>query len=103
MVDKYDPTAWNVAVVDGKNYGIPRIYGEGGSPFLPAYNNEWLKNIGYDAPPTTLEELEDVLTKFRNDDPDQNGKKDTYGMSARGKDGQSRYAGVRVFSRKASL
>ncbi|MGI2298142.1 hypothetical protein [Paenibacillus sp. GXUN7292] len=86
MVDKYDPTAWNVAVVDGKNYGIPRIYGEGGSPFLPAYNKEWLKNIGYDAPPTTLEELEDVLTKFRNNDPDQNGKKDTYGMSVRGKD-----------------
>jgi len=86
MVDKYDPTAWNVAVVDGVNYGIPRIYGEGSSPFLPGYNKKWLTNIGYDAPPTTLEELEDVLTKFRNNDPDQNGKKDTYGMSARGKD-----------------
>ncbi len=86
MVDKYDPTAWNVAVVNGKNYGIPRIYGEGGSPFLPAYNKQWLKNIGYDAAPETLEELEDVLTKFRNNDPDQNNKKDTYGMSARGKD-----------------
>src|SRR5690606_34001955 len=56
------------------------------SPFLPAFNAEWLKNIGYDAAPTTLEELEDVLIKFRNNDPDNNGKKDTYGISARGKD-----------------
>lgn len=86
MVDETDKTAWDIGVVDGKNYGIPKFFGEGGSPFIPAYNEAWLKAVGYDAPPKTLEELEDVLTKFRNNDPDGNGKKDTYGVSARGKD-----------------
>ncbi|RXZ83244.1 extracellular solute-binding protein [Paenibacillaceae bacterium] len=86
MVDEMDKTAWDISVIDGKNYGIPKFYGEGGSPFVPAYNEAWLKKIGYNEPPKTLEELEDVLTKFRNDDPDGNGKKDTYGISARGKD-----------------
>ncbi|MDF2648720.1 MAG: hypothetical protein K0Q73_4525 [Paenibacillus sp.] len=86
MVDETDKTAWDVGVVDGKNYGIPKFFGEGGSPFIPAYNEAWLKKIGYNEPPKTLAELEDVMTKFRNDDPDGNGKKDTYGISARGKD-----------------
>lgn len=86
MVDEVDKSAWDIGIIDGKNYGIPKFYGEGGSPFIPAYNADWLKAIGYDAPPKTLEELEDVLTKFRNDDPDGNKKKDTYGISARGKD-----------------
>lgn len=86
MVDDMDKTGWDVGVVDGKNYGIPKFYAEGGSPFIPAYNEAWLKKVGYNEPPKTLAELEDVLTKFRNDDPDGNGKKDTYGISARGKD-----------------
>lgn len=86
MVDETDPTAWDTGVINGVNYGIPKFYGEGGSPFIPAYNADWLKAVGYDEPPKTLEELEDVLRKFRNDDPDGNGQKDTYGISARGKD-----------------
>ncbi|MBO9607071.1 MAG: hypothetical protein J7639_14015 [Paenibacillaceae bacterium] len=86
MIDETDPTAWKTGVVDGKNYGIPKFYGEGGSPFLPMYNSDWLKKVGYNEPPKTLAELEDVLTKFRNNDPDGNGKKDTYGITARGKD-----------------
>ncbi|MFC0329065.1 extracellular solute-binding protein [Paenibacillus sepulcri] len=86
MIDDADPTDWDVPVVDGKNYGIPKIYAEGDSPFVPAFNKAWLTKIGYSEPPKTIAELEDVLTKFRNDDPDGNGKKDTYGLTARGKD-----------------
>jgi len=85
-IDQLDASFWKAGFVGGKNYGIPRTYGEGNSYFLPAYNAAWLKKIGYNAPPDTLAELEDVLTKFRNEDPDGNGKKDTYGFSARGKD-----------------
>jgi putative aldouronate transport system substrate-binding protein len=86
MIDDFDKSAWEVGMIGGKNYGIPKFYSEGGSPFIPAYNEAWLKKIGYSAPPKTLAELDDVLTKFRNNDPDGNGKKDTYGISARGKD-----------------
>ncbi|MNH98516.1 Lipoprotein LipO precursor [compost metagenome] len=86
MIDDADKTAFDIGVINGKNYGIPKVYTEGGSPFIPAYNEAWLKKVGYNEPPKTLAELEDVLTKFRNNDPDGNGKKDTYGITARGKD-----------------
>jgi len=84
-IAEVDEGAWGVGIYKGKNWGIPKLWPNGLSGFLPGYNEAWLKNVGYDAPPTTLEELEDVLTKFVNEDPDRNGAKDTYGMSARGK------------------
>jgi len=86
-VDEVDPNLWEFGKMEGKSYAIPLYWSDGMTPFLPGYNGAWLKAIGYEAPPTTLEELEDVLTKFRNGDPDGNGKKDTYGTTARGKNG----------------
>lgn len=80
-----DEGAWGVGLYKGQNWGIPKLWPNGLSGFLPGYNEAWLKNVGYEAPPTTLEEFEDVLTRFVNEDPDRNGAKDTYGMSARGK------------------
>lgn len=85
-IEEVDPNAWNIGIIDGKNYGVPRIWLNGAYGFIPTYNGEWLEAIGYSEPPKTIEELEDVLTKFRNNDPDQNGQKDTYGISGRGKD-----------------
>ncbi|MGO4275036.1 hypothetical protein AB4Z22_35270, partial [Paenibacillus sp. TAF58] len=61
------------------------VWPSGNSGFIPGYNEAWLKKIGYNEPPKTLTELEDVLTKFVNNDPDGNGKKDTFGLSGRGK------------------
>jgi putative aldouronate transport system substrate-binding protein len=83
-VEAIDPDAWAIGYYDGKNWGIPRVWLNGSYGFIPTYNGDWLKAIGYDEPPKTLEEYEDVLYKFRNNDPDQNGKKDTYGFSSRG-------------------
>lgn len=80
------PNAWVVGKIDGKNWGVPRVWGNGATGFLPAYNGDWLTAIGYTEPPKNLEELEDVLTKFTFEDPDKNGKKDTYGMTGRAKD-----------------
>jgi len=85
-IEEVDPNAWNIGIIDGKNYGVPRIWLNGAYGFVPTYNGEWLEAIGYSAPPKTLEELQDVLTKFRNNDPDKNNQKDTYGISGRGKD-----------------
>lgn len=65
--------------IDGKLYFIP-------SPNT-SYNNtiyvrqDWLDNLGLEQP-TTIEEFEEVLRAFTQDDPDGNGKNDTYGMAA---------------------
>jgi putative aldouronate transport system substrate-binding protein len=80
-VDDLNPNLWKYGSVKGKEYTIPLYWELGASPFLPIYNTKWLKAIGYNEAPKTLEELEDVFTKFRNNDPDGNGKKDTYGLS----------------------
>jgi putative aldouronate transport system substrate-binding protein len=85
-LDELDPTLWTYGLYNGKSYGIPLTWPIGNLAFLSGYNGEWLKNIGYDEPPKTLDEFEDVLRKFRNNDPDGNGEKDTYGISAHGAD-----------------
>ncbi|QYR19563.1 extracellular solute-binding protein [Paenibacillus sp. sptzw28] len=84
-LNSVDSGAWGVGLYNGKNWGIPKVWPGGLDGFIPGYNEAWLKNIGYTEPPKTLEELEDVLTKFVNEDPDKNGKKDTYGLTGRGK------------------
>ncbi|MBP1989930.1 extracellular solute-binding protein [Paenibacillus eucommiae] len=85
-IDKVDKSLWDGVMLNGKMMGIPRYWMEGASFFLPAYNQKWLTAIGYDHAPKTLDEFVDVLYKFTNDDPDGNNKKDTYGMTDRGKD-----------------
>jgi putative aldouronate transport system substrate-binding protein len=84
-LESVDAGSWGVGNYKGKNWGIPKVWPGGNSGLIPGYNEAWLKKIGYNEPPKTLAELEDVLTKFTNNDPDGNGKKDTYGMSGRGK------------------
>ncbi|WJH36557.1 extracellular solute-binding protein [Paenibacillus sp. CC-CFT747] len=44
---------------------------------------DWLDKLGLKAP-TTYDEYVNVLKAFTNNDPDGNGKKDTYGFSAAG-------------------
>ena len=43
------------------------------------YRQDWLSNVGLDVP-TNLEEFEDVLRAFTFEDPDGNGKDDTWGL-----------------------
>ncbi|MDF2645599.1 MAG: hypothetical protein K0Q73_1404 [Paenibacillus sp.] len=84
-LETVDAGSWGVGNYNGKNWGIPKVWPAGNEGFIPGYNEAWLKKIGYNEPPKTLAELEDVLTKFVNNDPDGNGKKDTFGLSGRGK------------------
>ncbi|MBW7459438.1 hypothetical protein K0U00_35820, partial [Paenibacillus sepulcri] len=42
---------------------------------------DWLQKVGVNKLPETLDELEQIFIKFRNEDPDGNGKKDTYALS----------------------
>ncbi|WP_018757696.1 extracellular solute-binding protein [Paenibacillus terrigena] len=65
---------------DGKQYGIPSFE----DPFLSTQllwiRKDWLDNLKLQ-PPTTMEELDKIAEAFVKNDPDQNGKDDTYGVA----------------------
>lgn len=65
---------------DGTLIGIPSITLDGNSCFLRIYRQDWLDAVGLKVP-TTLDELEIVAKAFTENDPDKNGKKDTYGIN----------------------
>ncbi|MEK3732304.1 extracellular solute-binding protein [Paenibacillus sp. FSL M8-0334] len=63
--------------IEGKNYGIyrGRVLGRNGVVF----RKDWLENVGLE-PPQTIDDFYNVLKAFKEQDPDGNGKDDTYGM-----------------------
>ncbi|GGD97643.1 extracellular solute-binding protein [Paenibacillus nasutitermitis] len=62
----------------GHLYGIPRI--RAASNWVLSIRKDWLDNLNLPIP-TTYEELTNVMKAFTENDPDGNGKKDTYGMA----------------------
>ena len=80
---------WRRTMVDGVNYAIPSALSMASTGLLIGFRADWMEAVGvtptqipdreFLAGPDTIEEIEDLLLKFRNDDPDGNGKKDTYG------------------------
>ncbi|WP_159887147.1 extracellular solute-binding protein [Paenibacillus puerhi] len=72
--------AWELTKLeDGKNYGIPRGRDANDVSFL-ILRKDWLDKLGL-KPPTTTDELYEVLKAFKEKDPDGNGKADTFGLS----------------------
>lgn len=65
---------------DGHIYGLPTI-SSGDTAIWPRgpmwYNGEWLDNLGVTELPTTTDEFYDLLVRFRDEDPNKTGKKDT--------------------------
>lgn len=77
--------------------------------FVPMYRLDWLEKLGIEPngalkqlddegrvwivdQPFTQEQHTDILKRFTEEDPDGNGKKDTYGMSGLSTDGEDNYA-----------
>ncbi|AZN39793.1 extracellular solute-binding protein [Paenibacillus albus] len=79
---------------DGKIYALPVIWDIGIDGLDLGFREDWMKKVGVTKTPETIDEMEDLLTKFRNDDPDGNGKKDTYGMTASGENIESMFSSV---------
>ena len=75
---------WQDIQIKGKLYGIPTLNIQGRYPFVPIWRDDWLRNVGINKIPETLDEAEAAFYKFVNDDPDQNGEKDTYALSSMG-------------------
>ncbi|HHV95567.1 MAG TPA: extracellular solute-binding protein [Clostridiaceae bacterium] len=88
VLKNYSEDIINQAKVDGKMYGISK------RPYvnydLLFVRKDWLDKLGLEVP-KTLDEFYNVAVAFRENDPDGNGQKDTYGFSTGGQ-------GIRGFS-----
>ena len=75
---------WTAAKQDGKIYGLPKLNYNGKYHYVPIWRDDWLKNVGIDKIPETVDEAEEAFYRFVKNDPDRNGVDDTYGMSING-------------------
>ena len=73
--------AWLYSAYKGKNYGLPTFIEGGARPRLGTWRKDWLESVGIHKVPETIAEMEEALRRFRHNDPDKNGVKDTYGWS----------------------
>jgi putative aldouronate transport system substrate-binding protein len=74
------PDFLNFSKIDGQIISIPSYVAQ---PYRQpiVYRTDWIKKVGKTGTPRTLVELEELMYLFTNNDPDGNGRKDTYGLS----------------------
>ncbi len=82
-LNQFGPEAWAYASYQGRNYGIPTFAASDRFPPVSVWRKDWLRNVGIKKVPDTVDEMYEALYKFRHNDPDGNGVKDTYGMCPR--------------------
>jgi len=80
-VNEDDPIGWLYGTWNGVNYGIPRIRVSTRWSVPGVWRKDWLRNVGIDKTPETLDEMHEALRRFTFDDPNRSGRKDTWGMS----------------------
>ena len=68
-------------ITNDKLYGINQIKARAAYRKPIVYRGDWMKKVGVEKYPETLEEFETLMYKFAKEDPDGNGKDDTYGLS----------------------
>ncbi len=83
VMEKYPDVKKGIPMADGTIYALPNLTD---SPSIEIYrklfiNQKWLNAVGKKSP-TTTDELYDVLTAFRNNDPNKNGQKDEIPLTA---------------------
>jgi putative aldouronate transport system substrate-binding protein len=77
-LDKY-PSSFDYIKVNGRMYGIPPFNGNEQMAPLLWIRDDWLQKTGM-RPPETVEEMIALARAFTFNDPDGNGKNDTYGL-----------------------
>lgn len=77
----YNETSRRFATVKGKCYGFSTPGGRIPKNEGVLIRKDWLDNLGL-AVPKTMDEYLDVMRAFTRNDPDGNGKNDTYGFGA---------------------
>jgi len=79
------PSIWRFGQdTDGNQYGVPGLSYDGRFHYVPVIRDDWLREVGIDTLPESLDEFEDAFYAFTYEDPDDNGNMDTYGLSEKG-------------------
>jgi putative aldouronate transport system substrate-binding protein len=73
------PEAFEFVTINGRLYGIPPFNGNEQMAPLLWIRDDWLKAVGMTAP-KTVDEMVAVARAFTFNDPDGNGRNDTYGL-----------------------
>ena len=80
-LNQFGRQAWLYPHYRGKNYSIPTFDASDIFPSTMIWRKDWLRKVGLgEEAPKTFEEFYEAFRRFRHDDPDGNGKKDTYGL-----------------------
>lgn len=85
ILDKHPEFKKSITAPDGHIYSLPRLYPEESSNPLYIsplwYNGDWLEKLGVKELPKTTDDLYDLLVRFKNEDPNGNGKQDEIPLS----------------------
>jgi putative aldouronate transport system substrate-binding protein len=74
------PSMWYSVTRDGKRYGLPLLDYSMNTESVLWMREDWMESFGLQAP-KTIADLEKIMDVFTNQDPDGNGKNDTYGIA----------------------
>lgn len=72
---------FQTVTLDGKLWAIPMFIDLKPYDLGMLWRKDWLDQVGISKIPATLDEFEQAVYAFAQKDPDQNGKKDTYGLT----------------------
>ncbi len=92
------PLSWELSKIDEKTYAIP-MQRYDVSPRMTFACKDWLDKLGID--PDNVRSIDDwyhMLKAFARNDPDGNGKDDTYGITGRSNDEYSLYIFLDAFN-----
>ena len=79
MMEADNNTSLNQATFDGKLMALPGVAGNIDNASMIWIRADWLKNLNMQAP-KTMTDLLKISEAFTKNDPDKNGKNDTYGL-----------------------
>jgi len=82
-INEKDERIWAISSYKGENWVLPKLMGDEYGT-VTVWRKDWLDKLGITKIPETLEEFEAAYLKVRNEDPDGNGQKDTYGFTGCG-------------------
>lgn len=80
LMDQAGPAPMASATFDGKLLAMPVVTGTIDGAHLIWVRTDWLKKLGLE-PPKKMDDVFTIMDAFTNQDPDGNGKNDTYGMA----------------------
>lgn len=84
VLTTYAPGYLEMGKVNGVQYAIPAVSQTNIFHVPLVYRADWMRKVGVKKVPETLAEFETLMYKFANEDPDGDGKKNTYGLSKDG-------------------